>query len=169
MIEPFGDFVVSTSDDFVADLEGISEALNQFTWSSDWVEWGVFDTHWGVKLLPDSGGAGIHPIPTLFPNVVTAVFVERDDGVEVRIENPTAEEVELAHDFLLETAPLKQIAEKVTPRMKTGSFEISCWITELHQGLTLERMRFYSDGRAERSRVVSGLASCYESISENIA
>ncbi len=168
MIEPFGDFVISTSDDFVADLEGISEALNQFTWSGNDVKWGVFDTRWGVKLLVDSGGAFINPIPTLFPDVITAVFVEREDGLKVRIENPTYEESELALEVEIKTAPLKQIAEKVTAFVKTGSFEISCWITELHQGLTLERMRFYSDGRAERTRVVSGLASWYENVSENI-
>lgn len=168
MLEPYGDFVVSKSDDFSGDLWEIADALNEFTWSSNHVKWGVFDTHWGVKLLADSGGAFINPIPTLFPEVITAVFVEREDGVEVRVENPTDEEMELAHEFVFEEAPLTQIAKKITPLVKTGSFEISCWITELHQGLSLEQMRFYSDGRAERSRVVSGLATDYANVSEAV-
>jgi hypothetical protein len=169
MLEPFGDFVVSTSDDFAGDLWKIADELNEYSWSGNNVKWGVYKNRWGVHLMTDAGEfSSFVPIPTLFPEVVTAVYVEQEDGKSTLIQNPTYEDCEIAHEFVFDTAPLMQIAEKVAPFIESGCLEFSCWITEVHQGLSLERMKIFSDGRAERSRVISGAACSYENVIEAV-
>ena len=168
-MEPIGDFVVSTSDDFSGDLFGLSNVLNEFTWSGNDVKWGVFETRWGVHLMPATGQlTHIFAIPTLFPEVIKGVYVEREDGETVFIENPTEKDFDEAHEFVSECATLKELAEKLSPFVKKGSLEFSCWITEVHQGISLERMKICADGSAERSRVVSGAACSYENVMEAV-
>jgi hypothetical protein len=133
------------------------------------VKWGVFDTHWGAHLLTETNEfSSIVPNPTLFPEMVTAVYVELENGETVLIENPTDEDECEAHEFVFDSVPLKQLAEKFTPFVEVGSFEISCWITENHRGICLERLKICADGRAERGRFVSGAACSYENVTEMV-
>lgn len=171
MLEPIGDFEVSKSEDFVGNLFGLSDALNEFSWSYGDEKWGVYQTKWGYHLMTGKRGkptTNCLVSPTLFPEFVSAVYVELDDGKNKLIRKPNSEDISQAHEFVYELVSLKILVEKLTPFIEAGSFEISCWINENQRGICLERLKISADGSAERNRFVSGQGSSLDNFSEKL-
>lgn len=169
MAEAFGCFAFSKSKDFVADLDGLLNAMNEMHWADGSPKWEAVDTNWGVHLQTKFGEYnGDFSFPTVFPLATVGVYVEGAGGIEYIAKNPSYDECVAAFEIALGEPSLQEIANRLTPFVKKGSFEISCVATAKYRYTLCERLAIFSDGSAERNRYVNGADHNFENISEAV-
>lgn len=167
MADAYGTLLFTKTDDFDANYVELVDALNDLQWNTSDTKWTFMETSEGLHIATggDSFGRDIQ-YPTVFPDKFLGVFIENQDGVDVLVEEPTEDDFDMASDFSYEPMTLEDLAQKLSPFIKSGSFEIACVANEKRRYVYFEKLKVCANGSAERSRNVSGSFHSLENVLE---
>jgi hypothetical protein len=138
MSDAYGAIIVSVSGD--ADLQALADALNDFSWSNS-----------NEEFIIESGtlvfGYGVQ-YPTAYPRVSFPVDADGKPIADADLQ----EDGDVEFDD--REVPLKELSERVSPHLKTGSIEITAVSHEKARYATFETLKIHADGNAERKMLM---------------
>jgi hypothetical protein len=157
MADAYGMMILNQSENLVCDIDELIESINCYQWNNSGIQWiKNDDDEGGIPILMNCHGYDKVQYPSVFPDEITGVILEDEDGTERFIENPTEEEFENHSDLISDTVSLEDLAKEISQHIKKGQIEIASTCNEKHRYVRLDRLVIKCDGSAYRSRSLIG-------------
>jgi len=161
MADAYGTITLKKSSDCMLDSAALTNELNTFNWSNDWVSWVLNEENSTISVNSRNP-----QYPVAIPEFEDLIHIINEDGTCTthKASDINIDEIEAVYGSTFSPYPLATLSQRLSQHIKSGWIEISCVANEKTRYVYFQALRIHCDGKTSKINIWSG--PCVESIYE---